>query len=208
MPSLNGLVGIGSEMYQDVNEDGKLSIDDAQCVGSIEPKYFYGFNLGVQYKDFKLQVYGQGAFKYASMAGSEDFYNNGSKWAVAYQNTGNYSLWVDNNVKNQLGVPSVDGYADMWSTSNPGGSAPAIGAKGVVLSDRTNADWSYFILKNIQMSYDFTKLVNSKYIKGLLFNVNLQNFFTSANHIGYNPENGDVSNPYGKTVMFGLNVKF
>ena len=208
MPSLNGLVGIGSEMYQDVNKDGKLSIDDAQCVGSIEPKYFYGFNLGVQYKDFKLQVYGQGAFKYASMAGSEDFYNNGSKWAVAYQNTGNYSLWVDNNVKNQLGVPSVDGYADMWSTSNPGGSAPAIGAKGVVLSDRTNADWSYFILKNIQMSYDFTKLVNSKYIKGLLLNVNLQNFFTSANHIGYNPENGDVSNPYGKTVMFGLNVKF
>lgn len=208
MPKLAGLVDIGSEMYKDVNNDGNLSIDDAECIGSIEPKYFYGLNLGVKYKDFKLQVYGQGAFKYASMAGAEDYYIKDTKWSVAYQNIGNYSLWVDNSVNNNFGVPSKDGYRDMWSPTNPGGTAPAAGAKGVVLSDRTNADWSYFILKNIQMSYDFTKLLKCNYIKGLLFTVNLQNFITSANHPGYNPENGDVSNPYGKLVTFGLNVKF
>ena len=208
MPNLKGLVGVGSEMYEDVNGDGKLSIEDTKCIGSIEPKYFYGFNVGVQWKEFKLQVYGQGAFKYASMAGSENYYNNDTKWSIGYQDTGNYSMWVDNSVKNQLGVPSVDGYSKMWSESNPNGTAPAAGAKGVVLSDRTNADWAYFILKNIQLSYDFSKLIKWNYIKGLVLNVNLQNFFTSANHPGYNPENGDVSNPYGKTVMFGVNVKF
>lgn len=209
MPGLKGTVGIGSEMYEDVNDDGKLTIDDAKCIGSIEPKYFYGFNLGVQWKDLKLQVYGQGAFKYASMSGSEDHYTNGTKWAIGYQNTGNYAMWVDNNVKNQIGVPSKDGYHDMWdAVTNPNGSAPGIGAKGVVLSDRTNADWSYFILKNIQLSYDFSKLIRIKYIKSLVFNVNFQNFITSANHLGYNPENGDMSNPYGKTVVFGVNVKF
>lgn len=209
MPKLQGLVGIGSEMYEDVNGDGNLSIDDTKCIGSVEPKYFYGFNVGVQWKEFKLQVYGQGAWKYASMAGSEDHYNNNSKWSIGYQNTSNYALWVDNNVKNQLGVPSKDGYHDMFDpVTNPNGCAPAVGAKGVVLSDRTNADWSYFILKNIQLSYDFSKLIKTDYIKSLVFNVNLQNFFTSANHIGYNPENGDVSNPYGKTVMFGVNIKF
>ena len=72
MPGLRGTVGIGSEMYEDVNGDGKLSIEDTKCIGSIEPKYFYGFNLGVQWKEFKLQVYGQGAFKYASMSGAEN----------------------------------------------------------------------------------------------------------------------------------------
>ena len=82
MPGLKGLVGIGSEMYEDLNDDGRLSIDDTKCIGSVEPKYFYGVNLGVQYKDFKLQVYGQGAWKYASMAGAEDYYNNGSKWSI------------------------------------------------------------------------------------------------------------------------------
>lgn len=208
MPSLKGLVGVGSEMYEDVDGNGTLNINDAQCIGSIEPKYFYGFNLGVQWRDLKINVYGQGAFKYASMAGSEDYYNNGSKWAIAYQNTGSYALWVDNSVKNQLGVPSKDGYANMWSPENPDGTAPAIGAKGSLLSARTNADWAYFILKNIQLSYDFSKLIKCQHIKGLVFNLNLQNFFTSANHIGYNPENGDVSNPYGKTVMMGVNVKF
>ena len=209
MPSLKGLVGIGSEMYQDRNNDGKLDVNDTKCIGSIEPRCFYGVNLGVQWKEFKLQVYGQGAWKYASMSGSEDHNNNGTKWSVGFQNTSNYALWVDNNIKNQLGVPSKDGYHDMFDpVTNPNGSAPAVGAKGVVLSDRTNADWSYFILKNIQLSYDFSKLIKTDYIKSLVFNVNLQNFLTSANHIGYNPENGDVSNPYGKTVMFGVNIKF
>lgn len=209
MPGLKGTVGIGSEMYEDVNGDGKLTIADTRCIGSIEPKYFYGFNLGVQWKEFKLQVYGQGALKYASMSGSENHYNNGTKWAIGYQDTGNYALWVDNNVKNQIGVPSVDGYHDMWDpVTNPNGCAPGIGAKGVVLSDRTNADWTYFILKNIQLSYDFSKLIKTQYIKSLVFNVNFQNFVTSANHIGYNPENGDMSNPFGKSVIFGVNVKF
>ena len=209
MPSLKGLVGIGSEMYEDVDGNGSLSIEDTKCIGSVEPKYFYGINLGVQWKDLKIQVYGQGAWKYASMAGSENHYNNGSKWAIGYQDTGNYAMWVDNNVKNQLGIPSVDGYHNMFDpVTNPNGCAPAVGAKGVVLSDRTNADWSYFILKNIQLSYDFSKLIKTDYIKSLVFNVNFQNFVTSANHLGYNPENGDVSNPYGKTIMFGVNIKF
>lgn len=208
MPKLAGTVGVGSEMYADVDGDGGLSIADAGCIGSIEPSYFYGFNASVRWKELKLSVYGQGAWDYASMSGSEDYYNNGSKWAIAFQNTGNYALWVNNSVRNQTGLPTKDGYKDMWSPSNPNGSAPMAGAKGVMLSDRTNADWAYFILKNVQISYDFSKLINSKYIKGLVFNVNFQNFGTWANHIGYNPENGDVSNPYARIIMFGVNAKF
>ena len=208
MPKLAGTVGVGSEMYQDVNGDGALTIADAQCIGSVEPSYFYGINLAVQYKKFKLQVYGQGAFDYASMAGSEDYYNNGSKWAIGYQNTGNYALWVNNSVRNQTGLPTKEAYKAMWSPMNPNGSAPMAGAKGVLLSDRTNADWAYFILKNVQLSYDFSDMIKSKYIKGLVVNVNFQNFATWANHIGYNPENGDVSNPYAKIIMFGVNAKF
>ncbi|MDO4758087.1 MAG: TonB-dependent receptor [Rikenellaceae bacterium] len=208
MPKLAGTVGVGSEMYADVDGDGGLSINDAECIGSVEPSFFYGFNLGVQWKQLKLNIYGQGAWDYASMAGSEDYYNNGSKWAIAYQNTGNYALWANNTVRNQIGLPTKDGYRDMWSPSNPNGKAPMAGAKGILLSDRTNADWAYFILKNIQLSYDFSDLINTKYIKGLVFNVNFQNFGTWANHIGYNPENGDVSNPYAKLIMCGVNIKF
>jgi hypothetical protein len=29
-----------------------------------------------------------------------------------------------------------------------------------------------------------------------------------ANHTGYNPENGDVSNPFARAIQFGINAKF
>ena len=76
------------------------------------------------------------------------------------------------------------------------------------LSDRTNGDWRYFILKNIQLSYDFSDLIKINTVRSLVFNVNFQNFVTFANHRGYNPENGDVSNPWAKSIIFSINAKF
>ena len=96
----------------------------------------------------------------------------------------------------------------MWSEENPNGNFPRAGAKNTYLSNRTNGNWNYFILKNIQLSYDFTSLVKIKTVKKLMFNVNFQNFVTFANHRGYNPENGDVSNPWAKSILFGINAKF
>jgi len=209
VPGAKGTAHIGSEMYEDVDGDGQLTIKDASCIGSIEPKHFYGLNLTVKYKQFGLSVYGQGAWDYASMTGSEDNNINGTHWAVGYQNIGNYSLWADNDVRNLMGVPSKDAYSKMFNaTTNPNGTYPSAGAKGIFLSDRTNANWAYFVLKNVQLSYNFGKLINTKAIKDLTLNVNFQNFANWANHSGYNPENGDVSNPYAKTILFGLSAKF
>ncbi len=208
VPATAATSQIGDEMYENLDGDESLSVNDLVCIGSIEPKYYYGFNVNVDYKKFSLKVYGQGAWKYASMAGAEDYGNNGTKWAVGYQNLGNYSLWADNNMRGLIGVPSKYAYERMWSTSNPDGTYPAPGAKNIKLSDRTNGDWSYFILRNIQLGYDFTGLLKIQGIRSLTFNVNLQNFFTLANHSGYNPENGDVGNPFTKIVLFGVSAKF
>ncbi len=209
VPNTASALGLGDEMYEDLDGDGSITINDYKCIGSIEPKYFYGINLGVKYKAFSLQIYGQGAWKYASMLGAEDARAKDTKWSVGYQNIGSYELWAENNVNNVLGLPSKYAYDRMWSETNPNGTFPRAGAHQVYLSDRTNGDWSYFIVKNIQLSYDFSSLLTKyKTIKGLILNVNFQNFITAANHRGYNPENGDISNPFGKTVMFGVNLKF
>ena len=50
----------------------------------------------------------------------------------------------------------------MWSSSNPNGIFPAPGAHGIYLSDRTNAGWKYFMIKNIQLNYDFSSLLRIK----------------------------------------------
>lgn len=203
-----GAVGVGSEMYEDVNGDGSININDYTCLGSVEPKFYYGINLGAEYKKFKINIYGQGASKYASITGAEDISVNGTAWAIGYENIGNYMLYGENQLLNNVHIPTQYAYKRMWSEDNPNGTFPAAGAKGVYLSDRTNGGWRYFILKNIQLSYDFTDLLNIKTVRNLVFNVNFQNFVTFANHRGYNPENGDVSNPWAKSIIFSINAKF
>lgn len=213
VPGAKGTAHIGSEMYEDVDGDGQISVKDCKSIGSIEPKHFYGINLSAQYKNFSLAIYGQGAWDYASVIGAENSsYLSGSSagtWRVGMQETGSYALWVDNGVRNTLGVPTQEAYDDMFDAqTNPGGKHPSAGAKGIFLSDRTNGSWNYFILKNIQMGYNFGSLLKGTPIRDLTFNVNIQNVAAWANHIGYNPENGDVSNPYARSIQFGLSAKF
>ncbi len=208
VPNTAANAKLGEEMYEDVDGDGSITQKDYQSLGSAEPPYFYGFNVNVAWKKFTLDIYGQGAFKYASLAGAEDMYANNTKWAIGYQNTGSYCLWAENSVRDLMGLPSQYAYDRMWSETNPGGTFPRAGANGIYQSDRTNADWAYFILRNIQLGYDFSNLIPRNLFKEVKFTVNFQNFVTWANHRGYNPENGDVSNPFAKTILFGISAKF
>jgi TonB-linked SusC/RagA family outer membrane protein len=208
VPNSASKAQLGDEMYEDVDGDGSITSKDYVCIGSVQPKYFYGFNLSVQYKKFGFSAYGQGGYKYASITGAEDSGNNGTRYAIGYGNLSSYLLYGENQLLNNVYIPTEYAYKRMWSTSNPDGDYPTAGAHNVYLSDRTNGNWNYFILRNIQFSYDFTSLVNIPTLKKLEFNVNFQNFVTFANHRGYNPVNGDTSAPWTKTILFGINIKF
>lgn len=208
VPSVASTAKLGDEMYQDTNEDGTLSADDYICIGSIQPKYFYGLNLNISYKQFSLAVYAQGGLKYASIAGSENSSTKGSAWAIGYSNLSSYLLYGENQVSNLTYIPTQYAYDRMWSETNPNGNFPAAGAHNTFLSDRTNGDWNYFILKNIQLAYNLTSLIHVKTIRSLSVSLNFQNFVTIANHRGYNPVNGDISNPWAKSVTLGINIKF
>jgi TonB-linked SusC/RagA family outer membrane protein len=208
VPSTASDAKLGDEMYEDVDGNGSIGYNDYVCIGSVQPKYFYGLNLNASWKKFSISIYGQGGFKYASVVGAEDSSVNGSAWAMGYSNLGSYMILGENNVTNRLYFFSQYAYDRMWSVDNPNGSFPAAGSHGTWLSDRTNGDWNYFILKNIELGYDFTKLININTIKKVRFTLNFQNFVTFANHRGYNPINGDISNPWAKAVIFGIDLKF
>lgn len=117
-------------------------------------------------------------------------------------------LYGENQVSNLTYIPTQYAYDRMWSETNPNGNFPAAGAHNTFLSDRTNGDWNYFILKNIQLAYNLTSLIHVKTIRSLSVSLNFQNFVTIANHRGYNPVNGDISNPWAKSVTLGINIKF
>ena len=208
VPNTAANAQLGDEMYEDIDGDGSISSNDYVCLGSVQPKYFYGLNLSMEYKGFGLSVYGQGGHKYASIAGAEDYYANNSAWAMSYANLTSYLLYGENQISNNVYIPTQYAYEHMWSPENPNGNYPTAGAHDVYLSDRTNANWKYFILRNIQFNYDLAPLLNNKSVKSLKVNLNFQNFVTFANHRGYNPINGDTSNPWAKSIILGINAKF
>lgn len=208
VPNTAANAQLGDEMYEDIDGDGSISSNDYVCLGSVQPKYFYGLNLSMEYKGFGLSVYGQGGHKYASIAGAEDYYANNSAWAMSYANLTSYLLYGENQISNNVYIPTQYAYEHMWSPENPNGNYPTAGAHDVYLSDRTNANWKYFILRNIQFNYDLAPLLNIKSVKSLKINLNFQNFVTFANHRGYNPINGDTSNPWAKSIILGINAKF
>ena len=208
VPNTAANAQLGDEMYEDIDGDGSISSNDYVCLGSVQPKYFYGLNLSMEYKGFGLSVYGQGGHKYASIAGAEDYYANNSAWAMSYANLTSYLLYGENQISNNVYIPTQYAYEHMWSPENPNGNYPTAGAHDVYLSDRTNANWRYFILRNIQFNYDLAPLLNIKSVKSLKVNLNFQNFVTFANHRGYNPINGDTSNPWAKSIILGINAKF
>ena len=199
---------LGDEMYEDLNGDGSISSEDYVCLGSVQPKYFYGLNISAEYKGIGISIYGQGGHKYASVAGAENYYANNSAWAMSYADLTSYLLYGENQIMNNVYIPTKYAYERMWSLQNPTGDYPAAGAHDIYLSDRTNANWNYFILKNIQFSYDLAPVLKIKTVKSLKLNLNLQNFVTFANHRGYNPINGDTSNPWAKSIILGINAKF
>lgn len=208
VPNTAANAQLGDEMYEDINKDGSISSDDYICLGSVQPKYFYGLNIGMEYKGFGISIYGQGGHKYASITGAEDYYTNNSVWAMSYANLTSYLLYGENQISNNVHIPTQYAYKHMWSPENPDGDYPTAGAHDVYLSDRTNSNWKYFILKNIQVNYDLAPLLKIKSVKSLKVNLNFQNFVTFANHRGYNPINGDTSNPWAKSIILGINAKF
>ena len=208
VPNTAANAQLGDEMYEDIDKDGSISSDDYICLGSVQPKYFYGLNIGMEYKGFGISIYGKGGHKYASITGAEDYYTNNSAWAMSYANLTSYLLYGENQISNNVHIPTQYAYKHMWSPENPDGDYPTAGAHDVYLSDRTNSNWKYFILKNIQVNYDLAPLLKIKSVKSLKVNLNFQNFVTFANHRGYNPINGDTSNPWAKSIILGINAKF
>ena len=212
--NINPKAELGDEMYADHNGDKSISTADYIFLGSVEPQYTYGISMNFAYKNFTLNLFGQGAWDYASLTGADDNTFNksgdGSSVSIGYSNLSNYMMYGENQLRDQKYIPTKYAYDRMYhATNNPNGKFPRAGASNAYLSDRTNADWSYFVLRNIKLSYDFSDLIKIEGFEGLSVYVNMQNYLSIAKkHRGYNPENGDVSHPWAKIIMFGFNARF
>ena len=181
---------LGDEMYKDLDEDGSITVKDQVNVGTTDPKFIYGFALDASWKNLSLSILGSGASRYVL----------GSSYLVV----------AENQIEGAQGVPGAWAYERMWTPENPDGFLPSPGANNVQMSDRIAAGKFYFVIKSIALNYDFGEAPFKWLpgVKGLAVGVNLQNFITFANQRGYNPETGDTSYPWIRTVSLNLSLKF
>ncbi len=188
----------GNPYYEDVNDDGVVNTEDQTILGNSQPKFTYGLNSSLRYKQWDLFV---------NIAGS---YGNKLYNGLATRLTKGSTYY------NSLAV-----VADRWTPTNPSNTIQKASNDLTVVSDsRYVEDASYLRVKNIQLGYTLPVPQITKDARLRLY-LSLQNFITITNYSGYDPEGGrngadeqsalyqgiDMATyPTAKTVLFGINV--
>lgn len=132
----------GDLRYVDANGDGKISADDRELYRTKDPKFTFGFNINVGYKNVDLSMNFNGAA--------------GVGYAFTKEAFGEFS--------GSAGHPST-AWLDSWTPENKNASMPRIAEARVspseasnVLSDFWIMDTSYLRMKTIQLGYTLPKI--------------------------------------------------
>lgn len=182
----------GDARYADLNLDGIISDADKKNIGNPFPWLTYGFNAGVNYGNFDLQLFLQG------VSGNK-IYN-----ALRTRTEGK-------GVEATLGTQM----RNVWTTASPYGDIP--NPYGTSLNFETSSRFvesgAYLRLKNIQLGYSLPKtLINEIGIQRIRLYLTGSNLLTLTPYTGYDPEVGngvDYGNyPQSRTLMFGVNAEF
>lgn len=185
----------GDLKYEDVNGDGRLDYRDKQVLGNTIPKYTYGINLGLTYKNLNLDVVTMG------IAGAHAYTAN---------------AWTQ-----PLGISGgtiTTRWRDAWTPENPDASLPRIR-----INDTWNryessfwvTDISFFKIKNIQLSYNLpSRWLQRMNVDGLSIYLNVQNLpaFVTDDYEGFDPERSTFDSgaslyPTPVTTSIGVNVQ-
>lgn len=187
---LTAATAAGHFRFKDLNNDKKINADDRTYIGNPHPKFSYGYNLNLNYKNFDLGIFLQG------VAGNKIF---------------NY--WKVNSVfPGALG----EGANDTWSTTNTDARLPIwdnISSEDKLPSSFFIEDGSYLRLKSLQLGYTLSpKNAFNKiriYVQGY-------NLVTFTSYTGIDPEisNGSATNvgvdfggnyPISRKIVVGVN---
>lgn len=194
---------LGDVKFLDRNKDGKIDGEDRCYLGSAMPDFTYGFNAGVSYKGFDLNLFLQGTY------GNEIV--NGMY----------YTLYSTDMFEHSVSKAMMN----RWTTNNPTSNTPRVHAqdpnKNMQFSDRYVENGSYLRIKNIQLGYTLPEAITKKmYLNSLRIYLSADNVHTFTKYSGFDPEVGDLnSSPLGsgvdlatypipRTFTVGLNLQF
>ncbi len=184
---------VGDFRYVDTNGDGSITQADRQYMGSYQPDFYYGINLGVTYKqvDFSTSLFG----------------NVGNK--------------VFNGLRAQrFSGENVDAdlFGERYTGGNSGNAGPAAFNAVPLPSDYYLEDGDFLRVNNITIGYNFGEnILEAIQLSRLRIYATAQNALTFTKYSGFNPElprgildSGFELDAYPTTAKFllGLNIDF
>jgi len=192
-PKLEGYTAQpGDIKYKDLNGDGIINQLDQTVIGNTKPLFYYGFNLGFQYKGFDLSALIQGAM-------NRTIYLSGNtEWA--FQNNGFGQAWEQN--------------LERWTPQTAStATQPRVGLGANINNYATSTFWqhsgNYVRLKNVELGYTIPSYLTKKIgLQSLRVFGNATNLLTIAAYDRVDPEVYNGSYPIQRLINMGVNVKF
>ena len=209
------LTSIGDLLFMDLNGDGIIDDNDKTYLGNGLPKYTFGWNNTITWKQFALSIFmygsvGNKVFNWTRRRMDEPSLTTGGAAWNKYTRTANYAKWAyyDGNSGNK----------DVWNVYIAPGAEPSITRIDNLhsnynsrVSDRYVEDASYLRIKNITLTYNVPKkFIKKYYLSDLRFSVNIQNVATLTGYTGYDPEVGSQNGQYSMSgqgmLMYGVDT--
>lgn len=190
---VGAIVQPGDVKYVDQNGDEVIDEKDRVVLGNAFPRFTFGFNYDVQFKNFDFSLLLQGV-------GKRDMYIRGELVEPFHSNY-SYAIY-----RHQL---------DFWTPTNPDARWPRLIAPsspsssnnwGRAGTDIYLLDGAYLRVKNVQVGYTFPQLLTKKAgIQKLRISANAQNPLTLTRNSFIDPESSEFGNNMGGIGGVGAN---
>lgn len=160
----------GRFKFVDVNGDGFINTKDLGIIGNPHPKFSYGLNVNVNYKNFGLVLFGQGV-------NGNDIFNYVKYWT-------DFPTFAGNRSTRML--------YDSWRPGKTDAVLPQLTSSdqvSILPSTYYIEKGTYFRMKNIQLIYNVPKPFLSRMgLNTARVYVQSQNLFTITKYQGMDPE--------------------
>lgn len=191
----------GDFKFADNNEDGVLDDKDRTYIGDPNPDVIFGFNLGLDYKNFDLSMFFQGTL-------GNDIWNvsRGTLASPGFQNA------------------LEAAYTQAWRQEGDNAMYPRMTNTNPNNNFRGSSFYvengSFLRLQNIQLGYNLPKSLcaKAKLFSSCRIYASGQNLLTFTKYTGLDPELGvdraldmgvdKTRYPSARTITFGVNLQF
>ena len=205
----DGRIQPGDIKMADLNGDGFISDLDRTFIGNPHPKFTYGVNVDLEFKQFDLSIFGQG------VSGNDIF------MATIYYLESGGGYWN-----------TLTTMKDYWQQEGDQTEVPRLGLsaqdKNMRMSDRYVKNGSFFRIKNAQLGYTLPVSWSHRIgIEKFRVYVNGQNLLSFFDYQGFDPEIGSGRSgttadqravldigidrgmyPLSRVITAGVNVSF